>query len=197
MSAEHTVREEQVERTRTRILDAATALLADESLAELTIPAVAERANVAVRTVYRYFSTKEALVDEVALVVDGRFGPMPFPDSPEELRSFAPKLFEHFSESEAVMRAGRVSRAGRQVFARTRPQRIASAERVLGALLDGLSAEERRRVIAAVYTMHSSGTYLMYRDNLGLTAQEAGETAAWAVGCLIDDLERRAATRGA
>lgn len=189
--SEQSVRQEQVERTRERILDAATALLADESLDELTVALVAGRARVAVRTVYRYFPTKEAVIDAVAEIVDGRLGPAPFPGSAEELRMFAPRLFAQFLESEEVMRAGRVSRAGRQVMARTRAQRIASAERALGPLLAGLPDEERRRVVAVVYTLHSPNAYFMYRDNFGMTASEAGEAAAWATGCVLDELEQR------
>ena len=79
--ADPSLRDEQVERTRERILDAAVTLLADESFAELTVPLVAKRAGVAVRTVYRYFPSRAALIDAVAVLADGRFGPTPFPQA--------------------------------------------------------------------------------------------------------------------
>lgn len=189
------LRDQQVERTRERILVAAVALLADESFTELTVPLVAEQAGVAVRTVYRYFPSKDALIGAVAMLAEGRFGSTPFPESIEGVRRLAPALFEHFDENEELMRAGRVSPSGRAVFARTRQARIGSAERALAPLLAGLPAEERRRAVAVVYSQHSVGTYLLYRDSLGLSSREAGETAAWAVGLVIDDLERRAQYR--
>ena len=192
---ETSLRDEQVERTRERILAAAIALLADESFTELTIPLVAKRAGVAVRTVYRYFPSKDALLAAVAVLADGRFGPEPFPDGIAELRRFPPVLFEHFDESEALMRAGRVSPGGRAVFARTRQARIASAERALAPLLEELPAAERRRAVAAVYSQNSVGTYLLYRDSFGLSSAEAAEVAAWVVGLVVDELERGAGQR--
>ena len=43
-------------------------------------------------------------------------------------------------------------------FERTR---IASAERALAPPLEGLPEAERRRAVAAVYSQHSVGTYLL------------------------------------
>ena len=73
--------------------------------------------------------------------------------------------------------------------------RLGSAERAPAPLLDGLPEEERRRAVAAVYSQHSAGTCLLYRDSFGLWSREAGETAAWTVGLVLDDLERRAQQR--
>ena len=189
------LRDEQVERTRRRILDAAVVVLAADSISELTIPRVARQAGVAVRTVYRYYPSRDALIDAVAVLGEGRFGSTPFPESVDELRLLAPALFQHYEENEELMRAGRVSPAGRAVFARTRQARIGSAERALAPLLEGLPEVERRRAVAVVYNQHSVGTYLLYRDSFGLSGREAGEVAAWAVGLVVDELERRAQER--
>ena len=43
-------------------------LVADAHPASISVPAVAARAGVGVATVYRYFPTKEALLDASALV---------------------------------------------------------------------------------------------------------------------------------
>jgi len=187
--------DEHVERTRQRILDAAVALLADDSFTELTIPRVAKQAGVAVRTVYRYYPSSDALIDAVAVLGEGRFGSTPFPDSVDELRRLAPALFQHYEENEKLMRAGRVSPVGRAVLARTRQARIDSAERALAPLLEGLPEVERRRAVAIIYNQHSVGTYLLYRDSFDLSGGQAGEVAAWAVGLVIDELERRAKQR--
>lgn len=58
-SVDTSLRDEQVERTRAPILDAAVALLADDSFTELAIPAVAKRAEAA-----------EVAAGTVGLVVD-------------------------------------------------------------------------------------------------------------------------------
>ena len=59
------LREEQLAETRRRILDAGIQVLAKGGPEELTIPRVAQRARVAVRTVYRHFPNKDDLVAAV------------------------------------------------------------------------------------------------------------------------------------
>ena len=61
---ESPLRAEQMEQTRLRIREATADVLADEEVNEVTVPLVAMRARVSVRTVYRHFPTKEALFDE-------------------------------------------------------------------------------------------------------------------------------------
>jgi TetR/AcrR family transcriptional regulator, regulator of autoinduction and epiphytic fitness len=60
--APRTRRAEQAERTRRRILDAATALFTDPGYATTTIEAIATRADVAVETVYSRFRNKPNLL---------------------------------------------------------------------------------------------------------------------------------------
>jgi AcrR family transcriptional regulator len=58
-------RRERSRRTRTRIVDAATRLFVDHGYLATTIEAVAERAGVAVQTVYYVFGTKRTLLAAV------------------------------------------------------------------------------------------------------------------------------------
>src|SRR5919199_4355749 len=62
-----TLREEHKAATRERILRAVTQLLAEHHPAALSVPAVAARSGVSVPTIYRYFPTKEALLDAAAM----------------------------------------------------------------------------------------------------------------------------------
>lgn len=55
------LREAQQEQTRQAILDAYLELAHDDSAVNVSVPAVAEKAGVSVRTVYRYFPSKEEL----------------------------------------------------------------------------------------------------------------------------------------
>ena len=71
------VRDEQREATRTRIIRAVSDLVAHDHPAAISVPAVAERAGVGVATVYRYFPTKEALLDAAATGVVSAGGRLP------------------------------------------------------------------------------------------------------------------------
>lgn len=57
-----TRRERKTDRTRAAITDAAVELFAEKGFAETTIDEIAERADIAPRTFFRYFPTKEALL---------------------------------------------------------------------------------------------------------------------------------------
>ncbi|MEO6513032.1 MAG: helix-turn-helix domain-containing protein, partial [Nocardioides sp.] len=57
-------RAEAVEETRQRILGALVALAGERPFAEITLAAIAERAEVSVQTVLRRFSSRDALVAE-------------------------------------------------------------------------------------------------------------------------------------
>src|SRR5688572_9549807 len=60
---ESPTRREHAELTRQRIIEALMDLLVEERPSTISIPAVAKRAGVSVRTVYHHFPTKEALFD--------------------------------------------------------------------------------------------------------------------------------------
>lgn len=60
------LREANAARTREAILDAAVALFAEQGFEDSTLEQVAERADVSISTLYRYFPTKDLLVLEPA-----------------------------------------------------------------------------------------------------------------------------------
>jgi AcrR family transcriptional regulator len=186
------LRAEQLEQTRGRILEAAVDLLADDGLQDLTIPLVADRARVSVRTVYRHFPTKEALLDAIVGLIDSVFGVSPFPARPDELPSLGPRLFARFDEVEGIVRAVSASEAGRSVTRQTRSKRIESLRRTLAPLLKGRTPEERRRIVAAVYAIHSTRTWQLLRDYFGFDGEEAGEAVAWLMEAALERLEREA-----
>ena len=91
---ESPLRAEQLEQTRLRILEAMADVLADEEVEEVTVPLVAMRARVSVRTVYRHFPTKEALFDAFGEWGEEhlRLALLSYPETLDELREMAPAL---------------------------------------------------------------------------------------------------------
>jgi AcrR family transcriptional regulator len=91
------IRHEQKEQTRGRILDSALALIRQGGDDAVTIRAVAARARVTERTVFRYFENREALLRSIWCRMDELLGSLPMPqtadaliDQPRTLLSFAP-----------------------------------------------------------------------------------------------------------
>ena len=183
------LRAEQRERTHDRIVEAATELLADESVDELTIPLVARRAGVSVRTVYFHFPTKDDLSEAVALRIDP-FDAIRYPDAADELPAFAASLFREFEENETLIRAVLRTKAGRELRAKRRPKHFRDLEKVLEPELAGLDASTRRQRLAAIYVFQGGPTWQTLKDYFGFDGEEAGQVAAWAVHALLRELRR-------
>jgi AcrR family transcriptional regulator len=185
----------QQQQTRERILEAAIAQIAEDGLSELTIPLVAERAEVSLRTVYRHFPTKDELIDSVAEFRDMQFGSHGPPASVEELVETTPALFEGFAARDELVRASDVSAAGRQIHDRARRRRAKALSAIFEDVSADLSPAETRRLAAAVQVLWSTRAWLTLHDNWGMDGKEAGKAMQWAIATLIAEAERMGAAR--
>ena len=190
-SYESPLREEQMEQTRRRILEAVAEVLADEETGEVTIPLVAARARVSVRTVYRHFPTKEALFDAFAEWAEENLQLLfhSYPETLEGVVEMAPALYQTYDENEPLIRA-MLSPRGQEFRARSRPRRLRAYEKAMSELTAGLEPAERRRGLAVVYLLVSAPAWQAMRTQFGLDGVEAGKAAAWAVRVLTDELRR-------
>jgi AcrR family transcriptional regulator len=192
---ESPLRAEQQEATRRRILQAMADVFADEAVDDVTVPIVAMRARVSVRTVYRHFPTKEALFDafgewaeeNLQLVVHS------YPDTLEGVLEMAPALYRMYDEREPLIRA-LLSKRGQEIRARTRRRRLQTFEKAMRELTESLEPAERRRALAVVYLLVSAPAWQAMRDQWELEGEEAGQAAAWAVRVLTDELRRNPAS---
>jgi AcrR family transcriptional regulator len=193
---ESPLRAEQLEQTRLRILEATTEVLADPASEEVTIPLVARRARVSLRTVYRHFATREVLFDAWADWVDERLQIHlhSYPESAEQLAAFARELYRSYDESESLVRAILTSRAARVVRERTRRSRQRAFNRAMRELTEGLELKERAQAVAVVYLLVSAPAWQAMREQSGLDGVEAGRAAAWALRVLTDELRRNPAS---
>jgi AcrR family transcriptional regulator len=66
MNAEVSRRERKKQRTRSRLMDAALALLREQGYEDTTIEQITERADVAKATFFNYFETKESILPALA-----------------------------------------------------------------------------------------------------------------------------------
>jgi AcrR family transcriptional regulator len=189
---ESPLRAEQMEQTRLRILEALTDLVADFTTEEVTIPLVARRARVALRTVYRHFPTRDALFDAwgdwVERTLDVRLHT--YPKTVDELGEFAEDLYRSYDQNQALIRAMLNSRAARGARERTRRRRKRSFESAMRELTAGLGPAERMRALAVVYLLVSAPAWQAMRDQWALDGTEAAKAAAWAVRVLVDELRR-------
>lgn len=192
---ESPTRKAHAEATRTSIIRALVDLLVDEGPATISIPQVAKRAGVSVRSVYHYFPTKEALFDGVteamsSLVTIPGGGRLPAPTTPSELADAVPAIFRYLEANARLFRAISVSEMGGRVADARRPERVARIDAALEPLLHRLEPVEQRRLRAAIGVAVSFETFDSLTQVWGLSLDEAAEVTAWTVRSLCDKARR-------
>ncbi|MBT2445616.1 TetR/AcrR family transcriptional regulator [Streptomyces sp. ISL-43] len=189
---ESPLRAEQLEQTRQRIFQTLTEAIADETVEELTIPLVARRAKIAVRTVYRHFPTREELFGAWGDWAQAHLHVLmlSYPDTLEGLRRTIPELYRSYDEHEALIRAMLNSKAALPLRRQGRAHRFSSVETALAEVTAASSPTARRRAVAVLYLLVSAPAWQAMREQAGLDGAEAGEAAAWAVRVLTDALHR-------
>jgi AcrR family transcriptional regulator len=185
------LRDRQSEQTRESILEALAAELAEGGLHELNIPAISRRAGVSVRTVYRYFPTRDALLDAADRWMDETIVPGLPPATADEMPAMVERAFKEFDANETVMLAQWASAFGRDVRARGRRRRITAYADALAEVSSNLSCGEARSAHAIISHLLSSLTWKTLREEFDMKGSESGRAVAWALQTLIDDLERR------
>jgi AcrR family transcriptional regulator len=189
-----------VAETRDRILDAVVALITEEHPATVSVPAVARRAGVSVATVYRYFPTKEQLLDgateighrRTSTVLDEsrrRIGlaPESGPDERDALiERVVGQLFAEFTEHLDYVRGAGASPVGRDL----RRRRRADKQRELRALLAALDLDPDgppgRRLATMIELLASSTVFVELHDHLDLSTAEATAHVAWTIRTLLE-----------
>lgn len=175
-----TLAERQSDLTRQVILDAALDTLERGSLADLTVRAVAKRANLAERTVFRYFADRDEFLDAVAGALSARLRLPPPPSSMVELLAAPRGLYERFEDQSSLTHAALHT----DLFHRMRVIHAHPRTTAVRKLLDELAARrtERERRIATANIRHylQASTWHYYRFYFGFSLEDtiaAAETA--------------------
>jgi AcrR family transcriptional regulator len=189
-----TLREKQAAATREHILEAAYDLLIHNVDQPFSHEAIAAKAGVGARTVYRYFPAQADLFEELWVRVRREAGTT-FPAREEDILPQVGVLFEGFNRNEELVNAVLASTAGHNVRQRGAPEGRASFSKSLAALTAGMSPVERRRVMAVFLAIYSAPFWQLLRERGGLSEQDSIPAAEWALGALMRDLRGRGKTK--
>lgn len=182
------LRDDQRRLTRDRIVRAVTELVAEGHPAAVSVPAVARRAGVGVATVYRYFPTKEALLDASAgAIASDVTQDAPVPTTFEELESVLPIAWHQISgEHLALARSQLASPLGREIRRRRYEVKEEAMRTALEAIGVGPDSPEGRRLGAVADVLTSSTALLEMHDKAGIPVDDAVAYALWALRTLVD-----------
>lgn len=178
------LRQRQAAGTRGLIIDALGEELARGGSGELSFGAVARRAGVAERTVYRHFPTREALIDALCTRVNETVLDLPEPLTAQNLAAGIAASFQSFDEHEVMMRGFLATAGGREVRAHARARRLRRIGAALRPVLQN-AEPETARAVTAIVGQCSTGAWAALRDKAGLTGEQAGAAVAWAIETLL------------
>ncbi|HET7684932.1 MAG TPA: helix-turn-helix domain-containing protein [Candidatus Limnocylindria bacterium] len=186
------LRESQAEETRVRILDATLRVMA-QGLASLSVPAVAREAGVSVPTIYRHFRTKPDLLAAVYPHAARRAGldAIADPRSLDELRPMIRAVIERLDALDDVSRATMASPAAAEVRHATMPTRYQRIGRFVDSIEPKLRKADRDRVTRLLVVITASSSLRMWRDHLGLSADEIAKEIDWIVRAAIFTCQER------
>ena len=196
MSAASSLRDRQADVIREAILDALAARLDHDNPDDIAMPQVAADAGISLRTLYRYFPTREAVFDAVGDHVVARLG---LPRDIDGADDIAPVFLESArlgAKSPQLVRAMLWTRLGRRARSPHRHRRVASVTAALAEVTSHLSAAEARRRKAAVVYLCSLPAWITVSEECELSAEDARRGIAWAIEALVGVLreENKAAS---
>lgn len=184
------LRAAQAEATRNRILEAVVEVLA-EGVETLSIPAVAERAEVSVGTVYRHFGDKKGLLDGLVSYA-GESSGIEIDRTPETLDQFDQvirQVFRHFEATDDLLRAAFASRIGREARLQSSSRRLSYIEDLFRRVEPNLTPDQVTHVAKTTLILTASDTFREWKERLGLTPDEAAEEVTWTIRTLLEGLK--------
>lgn len=185
------LREQQAEAARQRILDAVATLLEEAGVDDLTMPQVAEASGISLRTVYRYYPTREQLLEAAGRWIGSELLGQGYPQGLDDVADSFEDGCREFDRHPGLVRALALSQLGREVRAPRRGERLDAIRDALRAEVGDLSERELRRAEAVLAYLHNMLAFTTLREEHDLSADEIAEALGWAIRTLVDDLRRR------
>lgn len=149
-----------------------------------------------VRTAYRYFPTKEDLIDAFNEWMSRQWGSPMLPMSLDEVPDMAAKLLQSFERNEKLVRAARRSGAGVEIRKRRKAEQMRAIMRALGKYAPHYDEATRRKVMSLFLNLLNSEAWLSNLDNFGMTTPESIEAVQWGIEAIIAKIDLERARKG-
>ena len=190
MKSGGSLRERQAAVIREAILDALAGRLDHDEPDDVAMTQVAADAGISLRTLYRYFPTREAMFDAVGDHVVARLG---LPGEITGADDIAPVFLESAmrgAQSPELVRAMLWTRLGRRARSAHRRRRVESISAALAEVTSHLPPAEARRREGAIVYLCSLPAWITVSEECELSAEDAREGIAWAIETLVGALRQ-------
>lgn len=184
------LRERQRVATREQIIEAVHQVLVEEHPSSLSMARVAERAGTSLRTLYRYFPTKEALVDAASESFEVNFRSLGMKPRVATAADYLRASWGGFTKSIAAVRAQHLTPAGRALRDSRLPRNRRAVRAALTAEGLSLAKDDTDKLVDLIVALVSSSMYLELVDRLGRPDEQAADLAAWTITAVVDRAKR-------
>ena len=175
------LRQQQRELTRNRILGALAELIETEHPLDVSMAAVAARAGVSEPTLYRHFATKRNLFAALGSHLLRQVADGVTPTNVDELVEMVPSVYRRFAEMEATTRWVFAAPAGEAIPRPSSSERLDMLRDAAGDALEGRSPAEVEFLLRGLLLLTSPLSLLYWQDYLDITVEEAADTTAWLI----------------
>jgi AcrR family transcriptional regulator len=170
------------------MLDAAVELLEHAPMTGLTVRAVAERAGISERTVFRYFTTRDEMLDAVAKELARRIDLPAEPKSIDELLGYPAALYSRFEATAALTKAALHSELFHRMRSTQAQRRWAAVEKLLDRAAPKRAECERKIAAANIRYYLTATTWHYYRFYFCFSLQDSIQCAATAIAQALEAL---------
>lgn len=181
IAAASSLAERRNDLTQRLILAAAIELLEHASVGDLTVRGIAARANISERTVFRYFATRDELLDAVAAEVTINLHLPPPPESVVELLALPALLYRSFDAKTHLAEAALHSELFHRIRNTAAKQRWAAVAKLLERHAPAASAQALKVACANIRYFLSATTWHYYRFNFGFSLEDTIACAETAI----------------
>jgi AcrR family transcriptional regulator len=169
--------------TEQRIIEALAALIDEEHPLDISMAAVAKRADVSEPTLYRHFPTKRDLFAALAGYQFRTVAAGLAPASADGLADAVHAVFQRSAAMENVVRWTLASTDPQRVPRPNVQARLAMLRTALGGQAEG-DDDDAQFLLRTVLLLTSPMAWLYWKDYLGLEPTDAAATAGWAIRTL-------------
>lgn len=186
--------------TTSKILHALVDVVSSEGVVAFSVQAVADRAQVSHRTVYRHYPSREALLEGLSNYVEDPMRehalPDPQPANLEGLLASIEPTFEFFENYAPMIEAMVVVRMALGVEPTRSQERTQEFIDVVRQEAPNLTAADVRKYGIGLRSIASSEHWYSLRRRLGLDAESASSVTSETIRALVGEIRRRNARQG-
>jgi len=185
------LRRRQAELARDAILDSLLKRLELEEPGDISLAQIAQDAGLSVRTLYRYFPTRDALFDAAGEEIAERLGLPTEIDGADDISASFLSASAQRAKRPRLARALLRTTAGRELRTPNRARRIRAIESALAELTVGLDDTQARHARSVMAYLCNSAAWITICDETGVSPDEARASVAWAIDVLVAELRRQ------